>query len=197
VSRAAATAARRSVPAVLAAAALVGCGSHGHAAPPAVFAVTVRADQPSGEHATAWVLRPGRLVTVAHVLRAGRPVSVGGRRARVVRVDRRLDLAVLAVPGLHTAAARRAAPRAGERVTIRALRGSLPATVRRLITAHVSGADGGPAEVRPALELAAAVQPGDSGAPVTAGGRVVGMVFAAATDRDVAYALDVRAVAGA
>jgi S1-C subfamily serine protease len=50
--------------------------------------------------------------------------------------------------------------------------------------------------VRPALELAASVMPGDSGSPVVDGrGRVVGVVFAQASDREgLAYALDAGAL---
>jgi S1-C subfamily serine protease len=190
--------------AALAAAALAGCGAAAHAprraAPPDVLPVQVSGDQPTGEHATAFPAGRGRALTVAHVLRAGRRVVVGRRRARVVRIDRRLDVAVLAVPGLAPTAPRRATARAGDRVTVRVLRDgaarALPATIRRRITARVSAAAGEPVQVRPALELAVAVMPGDSGAPVVAGdGAVVGIVFAAATDRDaVAYALDARAL---
>jgi S1-C subfamily serine protease len=137
----------------------------------------------AADHATAVALGGGRVLTVAHALRAGRPVFAGGRRARVVSVDRRLDLAVLAVPGLRAPAAARGEARAGERVTVRALRGALPAVVRRVITANVDG------RVRPALELSAAVQPGDSGAPVVdGGGRMLGVVFAGA-DGGLAYAV--------
>ena len=46
------------------------------------------------------------------------PVFVGGRRARVLRVDRRLDLALLAVAGLRAPAAARGAARAGEPATV-------------------------------------------------------------------------------
>jgi S1-C subfamily serine protease len=136
----------------------------------------------------------GRAVTVAHVLRAGRPVLVAAHRARVLRVDRRLDVAVLAIGGRRAPAPRPGAVRAGDRVTVRVVRSgavrSLPATVRRTISARMGRA------VRPALELAAAVMPGDSGAPVLDGrGRVAGVVFAQAADRDgVAYALDARAL---
>jgi S1-C subfamily serine protease len=191
------------VSAVAVAAGMAGCGGgergQNPAAAPAVLAVRVPTDAPSGEHATALALGAGRALTVAHVLRAGRPVFVGPRRARVIRIDRRLDIALLAVPGLRAPEPAGAAARAGQRVTVRVLRDgairALPATVRRTITAHLSG--NGPVRVRPALELTAAVQPGDSGAPILDdAGRVTGMVFAQATGReDLAYAVDARAVA--
>jgi S1-C subfamily serine protease len=172
--------------AALAVVVLAGCGDDATA--PEVVPVRV-----SREAATAFSAGAGRAVTVAHVLQAGRAVTAGGRPARVVHVDRRLDIAVLAVRG-GAPLARAGAARAGERVTVRVLRTggarSLDATVRRAITARVSGT------VRPALELAAAVEPGDSGAPVLDGdGRVVGVVFAqAAGDDALAYALDARAL---
>jgi S1-C subfamily serine protease len=159
-----------------------GCGAAQRPAPE-VLPVRVPTGPLSAERATALPLGAGRVLTVAHVLRGGGPVFVGRRRARVVRVDRRLDLAVLAVPGMRAPAPARAAAHAGERVTVRALRGALPATVRRVVTAHVDG------RVRPALELEAGVAPGDSGAPVVdSDGRVTGVVFAAAADGRLAYA---------
>jgi serine protease Do len=180
------------------AAALAGCGSgsHDQAAPPPPAVLAVRGPDTD---ATAFDIGGGRAVTVAHVVRAGRPVVVAERRARVVRIDRRLDVAVLALRGRGHGAVRGAAAGVGQRVTVRVLRDggprSLPATVRRTITARVRGR-GGAVRVRPALELAAAVMPGDSGAPVVDGrGRVVGVVFAQASDRDaLAYALDARAL---
>ena len=76
---------------------------------------------------------------------------------------------------------------------------SLRATVRRLITARVRDAPDAVARIRPALELDAAVLPGDSGAPVLdRDGHLIGMVFAQASDRDDrAYALDARALPSA
>jgi S1-C subfamily serine protease len=186
---------------------LGGCGGDGAAAPadraaapPHVLAV--RVPDPArlvDADATAFAVGDGRAVTVAHVLRAGRPVFVGGRRARVLRVDRRLDVALLAVPGVRGPVLRRGSARAGEHAHVRVLRSgaarSLGATVRRRISARLTGF-GGPARERPALELAAAVMPGDSGAPVIdAAGRLVGIVFAHASDRaTLTYALDARAL---
>jgi len=163
---------------------LAGCGG----AAPGVLEVRV-----ADHDATAFGVADGRAVTVAHVLRAGQPVFVGGRRARVLRVDRRLDIALLAIPGVHGTLQRGTAV-AGDRATVRVVRAggatSLRATVRRAISAHIGG------QVRPALELTAGVMPGDSGAPVVDGdGRVVGIVFAQASDAEpLTYALDARAL---
>jgi S1-C subfamily serine protease len=162
---------------------LAGCGG-GEA--PGVLPVRVA----QGD-ATAFAIGDGRAVTVAHVLRAGRPVRVAARRARVLRVDRRLDVAVLATGAGRGSAARGGAARAGDRVTVRVLRSgavrALRATVRRTIAARVRS-PGGAVRARPALELAAAVMRGDSGAPVLDGdGRVLGVVFASADG--IAYAV--------
>jgi S1-C subfamily serine protease len=154
----------------------------GHDAAPRLHAVVA-----GGEHATGFAAGGDRVVTVAHVLDAGRPVTVDGRRARVLRVDPAADLAVLALPGLRAAPVRTGA---GEPGTVRLL--GRPARVRRAITATVGGAAGERPARRPALELAAGATPGDSGAPLLTGdGRVVGVLFAASRGRaHTAYAVD-------
>jgi hypothetical protein len=149
----------------------------GERARPAVVVVSVGAEVATGLAGGA------RVTTVAHALTGG-ALRAGGRRASVLRVDAARDLAVLAVPGLHAAPA---PPVAGVRILVR--RGgrtvALPARVRRRITAHLRGA------TRRALELEASVEPGDSGAPVVAPGRLLGIVFARSTRRpDTAYAID-------
>jgi hypothetical protein len=149
--------------------------------------VSVRAGH---DRATGFVAGDGRVVTVAHVLgdelAAGAgEVLVDGRPAVVVRVDRRLDLALLRVAGV-----RGQAPRLGGDGDTRLL--GRPAPVVRHIRARV---DGGPA--RPALEVRAPVGAGDSGAPLlTATGRIAGVVFARSRGRErTAYAVDGTAVA--
>jgi S1-C subfamily serine protease len=154
----------------------------GHDAAPGIVAVVA-----GGEHATGFAAGGDRVVTVAHVLDAGRPPTVDGRHARVLRVDRAADLALLALPGLRAAPVRTGAGAPG---AVRLL--GHRARVRRAITATVRGAPAESAERRAALELAAAADPGDSGAPLLAGdGRVVGVLFAASRGRaDTAYAVD-------
>jgi S1-C subfamily serine protease len=140
--------------------------------------------------ATGFEARPGRVVTVAHVLDEGGTVAVRGldgvrRQAAVLRIDRRNDLAVLAVapappPDPVTADGTRLLVRRDGRIK------SLAAPVRRRIDATIDGA------ARPALEVAADVAAGDSGAPLlTADGRLLGVVFASSARRAAtAYAVD-------
>jgi S1-C subfamily serine protease len=147
---------------------LAGCG--GSAAPEPVR-VSVQAGGLAERAATGVPDGTGRVLTVAHVLDGARAVRVGGRPARVVSVDHRLDVASLAVDGL--AGPRVALARGGDTVRVRLLRGTVSARVLRRVTARIDGV------ARPALELDAAVLPGDSGAPVLDGrGRLVGLVFA-------------------
>jgi S1-C subfamily serine protease len=207
-----AAAARGRAAALVATAALGGCASDpsppAHPRPLAVLQVTVRGPGRVSEVATAFAVRDGRAVTVAHAIAGARSVSVtapGRRRARarVLASDARLDLAVLAVRGLDVDAPRVASPTAGQRARVVVLRGnrarSLPAMVRRLITARVRDAPGATARVRPALELDTTVMQGDSGAPVLdAEGRLIGVLFAQSAQRDDrAYAVDARAMPSA
>lgn len=138
----------------------------------------------SPELATGVAAGPGRVVTVAHVLDVPGALSVVGpdgvaRRATVARTDRRLDLAVLAVPGLEAPRLQVGEPTAGARLLLRrdGRVDSRDSPVRRRILAHLVDEPGAP--WRPALELAADVRRGDSGAPlVTPGGRLAGIVYA-------------------
>jgi S1-C subfamily serine protease len=172
---------------------IAGCGGGDTGARPAVFQVVSRPN----EVATAFALGADRAVTVAHVLEGPVVRLQDGRRATVRSVDQVNDLAVLSVPGLH-------APRthlgsaSGNVVVLVVRRGhvkALPAHIRRAINARIRTPDGTRVVRRRALELAADVAPGDSGAPVVTGdGRVVGVVFAQASRRaDTAYAVNALA----
>jgi S1-C subfamily serine protease len=142
------------------------------------------------DRATGFVAGDERVVTVAHVLggddddvvpaAGGGEIAVDGRPARIVRLDRRLDLAVLAVAGLHGDT-----PRLGGGGPTTLL--GRPAPVVRRISARL---DGGIR--RPALELRAHVTIGESGAPLlTDTGRVAGILFARSRERpQTAYAVD-------
>jgi S1-C subfamily serine protease len=168
------------------------CGSSSRPRPPAAHIVRVAASGCSlaDEVATGVVVADGLVLTAAHGLRGAREVRVDDRPARVVRLDRRTDAAIVAVPGLDGAVV--VAPAAGRGAVSVGLRGGAqPAEVRRVITADVDEPADSTAYRREALELDAAIAPGDSGAPVLdRDGRLVGMVFATSrgTDRT-AYAV--------
>jgi hypothetical protein len=161
------------------------------------------------EIATGFPVGGNRVVTVAHIL-GGSP-TVDGEPARVRRVDRRSDLALLTVPRLALsrlavpdgAAPVIAADSASAGSTLHLLRvrvgrlSSLSVRVRRAIVAHVKTQDAARAVTRPALELAATVAAGDSGAPlVSPSGALAGVIFATSRAREnTAYAVDASAVA--
>lgn len=182
---------------VVAAGAFAGCGDDGR--PPTVVRVSVAAGGLVDRAATGVVVGDGRVLTVAHVLEGGaHRVEVGSRRGRVLRVDRRLDLALVAVPGLHAPDVRLASD--GDRGRLGVLRDGraqdVAVTVRRRVTAAVRTGGAATPQDRPALELAADVLPGDSGAPVSDGdGRLLGVVFAGgAGAAGTAWAVDASAV---
>ena len=72
----------------------------------------------------------------------------------------------------------------------------LGGAVRRRVVIRFRDQPSDPPEVRPGLEVAASIDPGDSGAPVLdTRGRVLGVVYARSRDRaDTAWAVDASAV---
>ena len=197
---------------VLALAALLAACGEDPASPRAAAPQLVSVLGQGSEHATGFAVAPTRVVTVAHALAGGGPVRVrvggavrvraGGasRAARILRVDRRADLALLAVPGLPARAARTVSAADDEDAEVLVLRhgraAALAATVRRAIDARVSAPGAGRPLRRPALELEVRTRAGDSGAPVvTEDGEVTGVVFARSRDKaGTAYAVDARAL---
>lgn len=170
-----------------------------------VLAVAVT--PPSGAEAvgSGFVVGPERVVTVAHLVERGSRIEVRGpgrrtRQARLLRRSERTDLALLAVPGVRGRPHRTGD--AGDNVRLQLLRDghavTQPARVRRDLLAHVRAAPRARPHSRPALELAARITAGDSGAPVvSAGGEVAGVLFARSRDQArTAYAVDASAVEG-
>jgi S1-C subfamily serine protease len=170
----------------------------GDSTPSGVAAVAPVRVTAGSQIATGFAVGRDRVVTVAHVVDGA--VKVDGVAARPLRVDRRSDLALLAVPGIAGRSSDVAAVGAADEVRIVRLRGGRPSPlsvrVGRAIVAHVRAAGAERAVSRPALELAAAVRAGDSGAPVVSGsGDLAGVVFAGSNGReDTAYAVDASAL---
>jgi hypothetical protein len=157
----------------------------------------------SGAEVATGFTTGGLVVTVAHLVETSRGrlsvVGEGGARlpASVVRLDAAADLAYLTATRLRPTPA---PPVAGVRVLVRRAGRTvaLPAAVRRRISATVTDTATGVRRARPALELAATIEAGDSGAPVVAPGRVLGVVFArSATRAGTAYAVALPASSAA
>lgn len=158
---------------------------------------------------SGFVVGPDTVVTNAHVV-AGEPettvVRSDGSRVdgRVVVYDIDRDLAVLRVPGLDRPALPIGESVAGAVGGVYGHPGGGPLRVAPFEIARELRATGRDiydrsTTTRQVLELAAALAPGDSGAPLVDGqGRVVGVAFAVAPDRaNVAFALtsgELRAV---
>jgi S1-C subfamily serine protease len=174
------------------------------AAPESTPVVGVRAIGPRRTTLATGVAVGDRLVlTVAHALADADRVQVGGHPACALVVDRRRDVAVLAVPRLQEPAIRlaerarpgdawlvRLADDAGAQRTPR--REISPVAVRRRFVARVHELDGTRYE-RAALELQSSLAPGDSGSPVLdARGRLIGIMFAASREhRNTSYGVTV------
>ncbi|HEX8856754.1 MAG TPA: serine protease [Thermoleophilaceae bacterium] len=175
---------------------------HGPQSSPTVVTVLARSGTAAEEKATGFAVANERVVTVAHALSGSAVAEVLDQRGvvhrgSVVRRDARLDLALLSVPGLRAGEMQPAASTGRARVLV--MRGSdvarLPADIRRHVAFHLVDRVAARTYDRPALELAARIDAGDSGAPVLAGGRVAGVVFGRSNIRDgTAYAVDAEAL---
>lgn len=158
---------------------------------------------------TGFAIAPGYVVTNAHVVAGERGTTevrttASDIPATVVLFDPELDVAVLRVPGLDLPALHFAgsAPSRGTQGAAlgHPLGGALatiPATVRAVFDASGYDIYGTGSVTRSVIELAATVEPGDSGGPFVAlDGRVDGVVFARSrTSAGTGYALSAPEVA--
>jgi S1-C subfamily serine protease len=189
--------------AALAAAAVGACGS-GASVSPAPTALAVRAAGCSAVDslATGARVRPRLVLTVAHVLHGADAVTVDGQPATVVALDDRLDAALLSVApsaGADAPVEMAARPSSGAARVVTA-DGASAAPVSRVVEADVEVDGAGTSDPTPrstlvhrrVLELARAVESGESGAPVVdRRGRLIGMVFATSREGDRSYAVTV------
>lgn len=161
-----------------------------------------------GVEGTGWVVRPGLVVTNAHVVAGIDRPSVdrhGGRsfRARVVSFDARNDVAILRVPGLRAVPLRTAEPAIGEPAALLGFpeNGPYRVTPVRMGRNAVVGTRDVYGRVqfgRPIVALRGYVKPGNSGGPVVdAQGNVVATLFAQRRGSDDGYAVPNAQVANA
>jgi len=156
---------------------------------------------------TGFVFARERLMTNAHVVAGVRDpqVQVGGGKAlaaTVVLYDPDRDVAVLAVPGLERAPLRFAGPaETGQSAVVVGYPNdgpfrADPARVRGTQQARGPDIYQSRMVTRQVYSVRARVQPGNSGGPLLdTGGRVLGVIFAAAADdRQTGYALTAREV---
>jgi S1-C subfamily serine protease len=172
---------------------------------PSVVRVELARVTNAADVATGFVVAPGRVLTVAHVLDQSRRLVVrtGDRTltGRLLRKDSQDDLALVAVNGLDPTAPTKLGRAATGGTPLRILvrrdgrRAVVAARLTRAIRATLRGPNSGP-YARPALELRAHVALGDSGAPVVDDrDRVVGVLFARASSASpTAYAVDATAL---
>lgn len=161
-----------------------------------------------GVEGSGWVVRPGLVVTNAHVVAGVDRPSIdrhGGKSlgARVVSFDARNDVAILSVRDLRAAPLRTAEPETGKPAALLGFPENGPyrvTPVRMGRNALVGTRDvyGRIQLGRPIVALRGNVKPGNSGGPVVdADGHVVATLFAQRRGSDDGYAVPNEQVANA
>jgi S1-C subfamily serine protease len=167
----------------------------------ATVAVAASGCRAVSDVATGWVGPAGLVVTVAHAVRGSTSVTAGGTAARVVAIDRRADVAVLATsrpaPALPLAPdTTRGGPAWVGSIVDGGARSTLTTASPRLVINIDEPADD-TTYTRTGLSLTFGAVRGDSGAPVVdRRGAVIGMVFATArADTHLSYAVSATEIA--
>jgi S1-C subfamily serine protease len=182
---------------------LAGAGSGAASVPHPEAAIAVVESfgcQAVSEHATAWFGPGGLVVTVAHAVRGSTALTVDGAPARIVALDVRAEVAVLATsssaPPLPLApTSTRGTVWVGHVTDGRPSSRATSAGGGLVINIDEPGDDA--VYTRAGFSLAFGAVRGDSGSPVVdRSGRVVGMIFATArTDTRLSYAVGATEIA--
>lgn len=158
-----------------------------------------------GVEGSGWVLARGHVVTAAHVVAGERDTTVvtpTGRRLRAAAVvfDRRNDLAVLRVAGLHARPLPLVDPKPGLAVAILGYPENGPFDAQPGRLGQTSAALSGPGRPLPRLvtSVRGLVRHGNSGGPVVdAAGNVRALVFAKKEGTNAGYAVPAEVVRSA
>lgn len=165
----------------------------------------------TGLTGSGFVYAPGRVVTNAHVVAGitSPNIHIPGQRgflaSKVVYLDPKVDVAILAVPALYTKPLRvTESIKRNDNVVIAGYPGggdmtATAARIRGVVNTRATNeldVFGAPAVTRNIIVLEGQVHPGNSGGPVIdTKGRVVGMVFAQADDNsDTSFALSIKEI---
>jgi S1-C subfamily serine protease len=145
------------------------------------------------------VVAPGRVLTAAHVVAGATEISIRHNGKRVTGVvtafDPNNDLALVTIPTAFAPAISVGTARPGDVGIAIVRRGgvatAIEVTVSRSVTIHTEDIYIEGSFERAGFELAATIEPGDSGAVVVARGRAVAVVWARARGSDkAAFAID-------
>jgi S1-C subfamily serine protease len=151
------------------------------------------------------VVAPGRVLTAAHVVAGATEISIRHNGKRVTGVvtafDPNNDLALVAIPTTFAPAIAVGPAHPGDHGTAVVRRGgvatAIDVTVSRAVTIHTEDIYIEGSYERAGFELAATIEPGDSGAVVVARGRAVAVVWARARGSDkAAFAIDPAPILG-
>jgi uncharacterized membrane protein required for colicin V production len=149
-----------------------------------------------GVEGSGWVARPHEVVTAAHVVAGASGISVAGRPAQALVIDRHHDVAVLRVPGLAATPLPIVEPHDGDAVAILGYPedGPFDARAGRIGVTEDVVVDG---DLREITAVRGLIRHGNSGGPaVNDRGQVESTIFAARIGTEAGYgipAVSVRA----
>lgn len=184
----------------IAASLLIGCGDQHPAGRSLVLAVAGCGDAFDSEVGGV-VVGANRVLTVAHAVVQAGAIEVkgphGALAGHIVAVDRRTDLALVAVDGLEADEVVLGAAAPGDRVVVRSglASGDVEGEVVEVVDIGIEEALGTNRVERHGLRLRAGLVVGDSGAGVYRDEALVGLVFAVNEDgSDTAWATSAREI---